>query len=547
MHKQIENPIIHGFNPDPSICRVGDCYYIACSSFSFFPGLPLYKSYDLANWEHIGYALTRPQQLRLTPDRLSYGIWAPTLRYHAGKFYTIVGNWSSGEVLIVSATDPEGDWSDAVYIDGIGGDPSLFFDDDGRVYCSYSARAADDTRGIYQNEIDVERGVVLSERKLPWNGAAREAHAPEASHVYKKDGMYYLLTAEGGTEHYHAVVVGRCETVDGYYKGFRGNPILSHRHLSENYPICNIGHADIVETPQGEWYMVALGSRLIGGYHKNMGRETFICPMVWESRWPRPAVDTGKVEWTYPLPAGHTAHAVPGQPVRDGFDGETLGLQWNFIGTPINMPIRLADGCLYIKAVAERIWKDNSEVPPVDRPLYRTQPGRALGFVGRRQQHMRFDAACALKMQFDSGNETAGLVILQNAYSQFRLELGRKDGANVLRLWRLKNIFPLRGDGGYPDLDINPEYSHECLAEIPWNGNSAVLKMSVREQMHSFYAGTDEYDLRLISADLDGSFLGSENSPGFIGAYVGMFASGNDKESAAEAAFDWFDYRELHD
>ena len=392
----------------------------------------------------------------------------------------------------------------------------------------------------------MERGVVLSERKLLWNGAAREAHAPEASHVYKKDGMYYLLTAEGGTEHYHAVVVGRSETVDGYYKGFRGNPILSHRHLSENYPICNIGHADIVETPQGDWYMVALGSRLIGGYHKNMGRETFICPMVWESRWPRPAVDTGKVEWTYPLPSGHSARAVPEIPERDDFDGETLGLPWNFIGTPIDMPARLSEGCLRIKAVSERIWKENYEVPPVDRPLYRTQPGRSLGFVGRRQQHMRFDAVCALNMQFVTGTETAGLVILQNAYSQFRLELAQKDGENVLRLWQFKNVFPIC-DEGYPDLHIQPENSHVCLAEIPWNGDSAVLKMTVRDQMHSFYAGTAESDLRVVAADLDGSFLGSENSPGFIGAYVGMFASGNDTESPAEAAFDWFDYRELHD
>lgn len=547
MHRQIENPIIRGFNPDPSICRVGDCYYIACSSFSFYPGLPIYKSYDLANWEHIGYALTRPQQLRLTPDRLSYGIWAPTLRYHDGKFYIIVGNWSSGEVLVVSTEDPAGEWSDAVYIEGIGGDPSLFFDDDGRVYCSFSAKAEDGTRGIYQVELDLEKGCVISDRYLLWNGAAREAHAPEASHVYKKDGFYYLMTSEGGTEHYHAVVIGRSETVNGYYQGFRGNPILSHRHLSDTYPICNIGHADIVETPQGDWYMVVLGSRLIGGYHKNMGRETFICPMVWESRWPRPAVDTGKVEWTYPMPAGHTPHAVPELPVRDDFDGDVLGKQWNFIGTPIDMPARLSDGKLYMNAVKERIWKDNSEVPPVDRPAFRAQPGRALGFVGRRQQHTCFDAACALKMQFDCGDETAGLIILQNAYTQFRLELARTDASNVLRLWRMTKASAHKGGDGYPELDFETENSHTCLAEIPWADDSAVLKLSVRGQKHSFFAGADASDLQPILCDLDGSFLGTESSHGFIGAYVGMFASANGKDSAAEAAFDWFDYEEFHE
>ena len=197
---KIKNPIIPGFYPDPSICRVGNDYYIANSSFSFFPGIPLFHSRDLAHWECIGYALNDPQHLRLNPERLSGGLFAPTIRYHEGLFYVIVGNMTTGENILVTAEDPRGPWSDVHLIDGVGGDPSLFWDDDGTCWCSYS-KMGGPNGGIVNRQLDLTTFQLVGEEYYLWNGNAYDAHSPESSHIYKKDGWYYLLIAEGGTEH----------------------------------------------------------------------------------------------------------------------------------------------------------------------------------------------------------------------------------------------------------------------------------------------------------------------------------------------------------
>ncbi len=529
---RIENPILPGFHPDPSICRVGEDYYIACSSFSFFPGLPLFHSRDLCNWEQIGCVLDRPEMVRLNPDRLSYGIWAPTLRWHEGIFYLIVGNWSTGEVLLLTANDPAGPWREKP-VSGVGGDPSLFFDDDGRVYCSFS------DHGIYQVEIDVGTGRAVGERVHLWNGAAVNAHAPEASHVYKKDGWYYLLISEGGTEHYHAVCVARSRSVMGPYESFRANPILTHRHLGVSCPVCNVGHADIVETPAGEWYMCVLASRPYGGYHKNLGRETFLCPMYWECGWPM-AAPSGRVERTYPAPKGVVLQGYPEPPSREDFDGPGLPCFFNGIGTAAESPWRLADGKLYLRALPEGIAKRDSEIVPLTKETKRFLVPRALGFVGRRQEHMCFSASTRLRLPFSTGRETAGLVVLQNAYNGLRCELGRGENGCVLRAVRYVNPHPIVNC--LPELDFGAAFGEDVLAELPWPENAAVVALRAEGQSFGFLAGPSEDRLAPVVRDVDGSFMGSETAGGFIGAYVGMFASGNGTESSAEAEFDWFEY-----
>lgn len=196
-----ENPIIKGFNPDPSVCRAGDDYYLVTSSFQYFPGVPLYHSKDLVNWEQIGHVLSRESQLPLKEARSWNGIYAPTIRYNNGKFYMITTNVTSNGNFIVTATDPRGAWSEPILLDIPGIDPSLFWDDDGR--CYYCG-AAD---GITFCEINPDTGEKLSTPKTIWYGTG--GRYPEAPHIYKKDGWYYLMIAEGGTEFAHGVTIAR--------------------------------------------------------------------------------------------------------------------------------------------------------------------------------------------------------------------------------------------------------------------------------------------------------------------------------------------------
>ena len=541
----IQNPIIPGFHPDPSIIRVGSDFYLATSTFSYFPGIPIYHSRDLMHWEHISYALSNPAWLDLGPDSISGGLFAPTLRYHDGVYYVIVANMSTFTTLLTTAADPRGPWSEPKKLP-MTFDPDLFWDDDGKCYVAGSImggfgqkRPADAPRiGAY--ELDTETWQFKGEAVGLWHAALYDSISPEAPHIYKKDGWYYLLIAEGGTEHFHAVTIARSKAVLGPYVGYDGNPILTHRHLPQNYPICATGHADLVDTPNGDWYMVFLASRTYGGYHKNMGRETFIAPAVWENGWPVVSPETGRCEFSYPAPTGlEPCHFMPPL-ARDDFEGDTLGLVWNTLGTPVNHVYRLAGSKLWLRAIA-------APIRPVERTAGSGFPGpghtpkpvepRALSFVGRRQQHMSYSATA--KMTFiPQANETAGIVVLQNNHANLRMEIGLEHGQRVLRV--LKYVVDTHAQIGHHGAQITAEET--VLASIPWHSDTAVLRIWTVGQDHRFWAGVSETALNPVFEGVHGGFLGSETSGGFVGAYVGMFCSGNGTESTNEAAFDWFEY-----
>ena len=350
--KQLQNPLLKGFYPDPSICRVGEDFYMVTSSFSYFPGVPVFHSRDLCSWEQIGHVLDRPEQLPLNGKAISGGIFAPTIRYHEGTFYMITTNIDHGGNFIVTAENPAGPWSNPHWIEHAPGiDPSLFWDEDGRAYMSGTAGFGAGEAPIWICEIDLQEFKLIGERKHVWGGALIGASAPEAPHIYKKDGWYYLLIAEGGTEHFHAVTIARSREIYGPYEGNPGNPIMTHRHLGEQYPICNTGHADFVELADGSWYAVMLASRIYGGYHKNLGRETFIAPMIWEQDWPIISPGSGRIEWTYPAPKLTAGEVVPQADVtKDEFDSSDLPFYWNSLGTPTEAEeFKVSDSHLYIR------------------------------------------------------------------------------------------------------------------------------------------------------------------------------------------------------
>ena len=298
------NPIIPGYHPDPSICRVGEDFYLVNSTFEFFPGVPIFHSRNLANWEQIGYVLDRRSQLELEGCRNSGGIYAPTILYHEGMFYMITTNVTWKGNFVVHSEKPEGPWSEPMWIDQNGIDPSLFWDDDGTCYyCSTGTN--DGLRGIWAFAIDPMTGERLSEKYMISTGCG--GPCTEGPHIYKVKGKYYLMCAEGGTEYQHHEVILRSDRVFGPYEPCPRpqGAILSHAAL-KHYPIQATGHADLVEDQNGNWWAVFLGIRNFShALLHNLGRETFLAPVTWtQDGWPIIGEDgVAALEMDAPLPA----------------------------------------------------------------------------------------------------------------------------------------------------------------------------------------------------------------------------------------------------
>ncbi|WP_103348111.1 glycoside hydrolase family 43 protein [Amycolatopsis sp. CA-128772] len=296
-------PIVPGFHPDPSICRVGDAYYLANSSFEYVPGVPIRRSTDLVSWELLGHALTRPGQLPPSAGAANTGIYAPTLRHHDGRFHLVTTNILHEGHLIVTAENPEGPWSDPVHVRGTEGiDPDLCWDEDGVCHLTWASFSRP---GITSVPIDPVTGRMLAEPRLLWNGTGLAA--PEGPHLYRVDGWWYLLLAEGGTERGHAITIARARSIEGPYEPAPSNPILTHR--STTHPVQNTGHGDLVECADGRWAMVYLGVRPRGKtpqYHVN-GRETFLAGVDWVDGWP--VIDENR--FTVPLPDNSFTDTFP--------------------------------------------------------------------------------------------------------------------------------------------------------------------------------------------------------------------------------------------
>lgn len=285
-------PVIPGFFPDPSVCRVGEDYYLVNSSFEYAPGIPIWHSRDLREWTQLGNVLTRESQFPAGVSEASRGIYAPTIRHRDGTFFVVGTNVDrGGEQFVVTATDPSGPWSDPIVFPGLGGiDPDLVWDDDGACYLTYCAldealRPADGSLPVIaQARVDLERGLLLEKPRVIWQGSGL-AH-PEGPHLYRRGEWWFLLTAEGGTERGHAVCVARSRAIDGPFEPAPANPIFSRR--STGFAVQNTGHADLVARPDGEWAMVYLGVRPRGftpGFHV-VGRETFLARIAWVDDWP---------------------------------------------------------------------------------------------------------------------------------------------------------------------------------------------------------------------------------------------------------------------
>ncbi len=276
-----KNPIIKGFNPDPSIVRVGYDYYLVTSSFEYFPGIPIYHSTDLVNWTQIGNCIISADYLPYEKAKASGGMWAPTIRYNDGRFY-VTATFEGYGNFIISSDDPAGEWTKPVKA-GLGGiDPSILFDK-GRAYYTTNERGSDGKEAISLVRIDVESGELLGDIRQIWNGTG--GGFLEAPHLYHIGSWYYLLAAEGGTGFNHMATIARSREIWGPYESFSRNPVLTNRNDTTKRIAC-AGHGDLFSDTNGNWWMVHLATRPANNWLSHIGRETFLVPVAWEDGWP---------------------------------------------------------------------------------------------------------------------------------------------------------------------------------------------------------------------------------------------------------------------
>ncbi|MEN0036588.1 MAG: glycoside hydrolase family 43 protein [Cellvibrio sp.] len=503
---QFQNPIIAGFYPDPSITRAGDDYYLVTSSFSYSPGVPIFHSKDLVNWKSLGHVLVTPKQLPLYKQQTSRGIYAPTIRYHDGTFYLITTLVDVRGNFIVTAKNPEGPWSDPILLPEVGGiDPDIFFDDDGRVYIAHNDAPIgeplyDGHRAIWLWEFDLKNKKVIKEsRRLIVNGGTDLAKKPvwiEAPHIYKINGWYYLLCAEGGTGYDHSQVVFRTKDLTKSFEPYAGNPILTQRDLDINRPnpITTAGHADLVKTKEGEWWAVFLATRAYDKTAYNTGRETFLLPVSWKNEWPV-ILEKGKTipyQLTAPKTVAKTKNTVPttGNFVwRDNFSSAELLHPW--------VSLRTADSPFY------QLQKNRIQIQALDIRLDELeQPA----FLGRRQQHTRFSASTQLDLPTE--NTSAGIVALQSETAHYYF------GARSLK-GKLQ-LFIEQANKGAPKIihTITPKNIGSRLT-LAIEGDAGKI---------SFYYQTNDGRKIAVLENADAKILSTEVAGGFVGTLLGIHA-----------------------
>jgi alpha-N-arabinofuranosidase len=511
---EYRNPILTGFYPDPSITRAGDEFYLVNSTFAYFPGIPVFRSRDLVSWTQIGSVIDRPTQLDFDSLGISRGVFAPTIEYHDGTFYVLNTCVDCGGNYLVTATDPAGPWSDPVWLRDVGGiDPSLFFDDDGKVYLLNNDAPPERPlyeghRAIWIREFNPTTNQPFGTPSVVIDGGVDISKKPiwiEGPHLTKVNGWYYLTAAEGGTAVGHSQVVLRSRQVRGPYTAYDGNPILTQRSLdpARPNPVTSAGHADMVQTPNGEWWATFLAVRPYDGDFYNTGRETFLLPVKWVDGWPVILPEGQRIPYTHARP-GMPRDSAPAIPttgnftVRDEFDGPELAPYWLRIRTPRErwFDFTSRPGALTLHARSDRIGR-------LDQP----------SFVGRRQQHLKATATTVMRYAPAQPGDRAGLAAFQNDDFYYLMSVALDGGRPVIQLHRAAG----RGQGADPEL----------IASAPLQGRpGAPLYLRIR-------ADRDRYDFEYayapdrwipLASGADGRLLSTRTAGGFVGVTFGLYA-----------------------
>lgn len=539
----LNNPILPGFYPDPSICRAGDDYYIVNSSFELYPGIPISHSKDLMHWEQIGNVMDGSNGFHVERTYGAGGVMAPTIRYHDGIFYVICCNFSHGGNFIVTAENPAGPWSEPHWLQDVTGiDASLFFDGE-QAYIVGVGDAWDgelglETSGIYVAGFDIHNFCITTEKTTIFHSAMRCAEHPEAPHIYKKGEYYYLVIAEGGTDMYHCVTVGRSKDLFGTFEIDPANPVLTHRMMGIHAAVTNVGHADLVETQDGRWYAVMLASRSLEGKYKPLGRETYICPVTWDNDWPFFSADTGRLEMSYPdTGLGADLDGIAVANARECFEGGVLSPHWTCWGTPYETYYSVQNNALDIQCIPQSLIAEIHQ-DTFDLSITGRRKDLFAPFIAMRLRSMKFSAAC--RMHFEPADqESAGLALVQQMNNQYHLELACVEGQTMLQLTLYQEEFVSK-----PYLPgFRSSTRSRVAAQVPYEGSGIVLKITGNDRKYRFWYGTDEEHLILL-AEGDAADISTEQIGAMTGTMAGMYATGNGKRIDNKASFEWFELKE---
>ncbi len=507
------NPVLAGWYSDPSLCTNGKGdYFLVTSTFTFFPGVPIFHSRDLVNWEQIGHVLTRESQLvNMEKQHVSGGIFAPDIAYNPANetYYMITTNVGAGN-FFVKTKDPYGEWSDPIMLPEVAGiDPAFFFDEDGKAYIVNNDDAPDGKpeydghRTVRVVEFDTANDKCIGERRIVVNKGCRPEEKPiwcEGPHIYKEGGNYYLMTAEGGTSVGHSEVIYKGPSPFGPFAPWDGNPILTQRTLdpSRENPVTCAGHADMVKTPEGDWWGVFLACRPIEGDKENLGRETFLLPVSWTADgWPR-FVDNGDV---VPL-LGSKAGINRGEKLtfgnysrKDEFNDSTLDHEWMTLRGPASEYYSLSDnpGRLTVKC---------ADVKSSEKAV--------LPYVCRRLCHHKFDCCTHMTFLPESDNQLAGMLLLKDETHQFMLARTRSGDTHKIEVRKIAE------DGSH------------TIAEIPVDSSLSDVdfKISGDGLKYGFHYSTDGgKNWQLLADNVDAGFTSTAEAGGFTGTVVGLYAS----------------------
>ena len=532
------NPILAGYYPDPSICRVGDDYYLVNSTFAHFPGIPIHHSRDLVHWTQIGQVVSRPTQLNYDGLGVSRGLFAPAISYHQGTFYMICTMIDAGGNFFMTATNPAGPWSDPVWLDFDGIDPSFFFDHDGKAWLVNNGAPEgkplyNGHRAIWVQEFDAATQKLVGPRSVLVNGGVDIAKQPvwiEGPHLYRRGDWYYLCCAEGGTGDNHSQVIFRSKSVTGPFVPWDKNPILTQRDLDGTQPqaVTTTGHADMTIGPDGQWWAVFLACRPYAGHYFNTGRETFLLPVKWtDDSWPVILPPGERVPYVVPAPVVNNKsnqailpeHAEATEKTGktnskssilsvtsckndsgfltgnftwgDEFDGPALSPLWIMLRQPHETWWSLTAYPGHLSLTPRRETLSGKDNP---------------SFLARRLQHARFEATTALTPPATPG-VSAGLAAFQNETHHYFFGV-RRAAAGL-------EIFLERLNGKLPEIVATATIPDTARLELRLTGEDKIL---------AFAYATEAGKWQTLVPDADATVLSTQTAGGFVGAILGLHA-----------------------
>ncbi|MCR4953571.1 MAG: glycoside hydrolase family 43 protein [Treponema sp.] len=528
---KFKNPVLRGMYPDPSMCVANGKYYMVCSTFQYFPGVPLFESEDLINWKQIGHVLTRKSQLLTEKNNTGAGIYAPTIRYDNGRFYMVVTNVSNIGNFYVYTDDIYGEWSDPIIVEQNGIDPSLFFDDDGKVYFISNGNDSEGRGFIQMSQIDIETGKKITENEPLWYGTG--GRYIEAPHMYKFGEYYYLLNAEGGTEYGHMVNYARSKNIRGPFEPCPLNPVLTNRNLG-GYQLQGAGHGDIVQAADGTWWFCHLAFRQIDRYmpFHHLGRETCIEPVVWKDGWfyigtpvQKECVCGAQVANGYNQKQGYGNALLEVEcPSEHKFAPQNFSYTKTFASLALDK-----DWCYLCNPTPQNysFKKDSFELTACDLTI--DTPEGSPTFIGVRQCEFEEKTECTVELFAEGENGTA--VSGTDSFAQGGISVYMDPNHHY-------DVYVCCKDGKfYAECKITIGQARQVLKSIPLESARATFVIESGPYNYSFYikksasatgsasseTAASSTEQKVLLGQSDTRYLSSEVACGFTGVFTGLY------------------------